>query len=372
MIIEKKYYEIFFIGSVIFLLLVIRSFSQTIGNWTVINYLNVARSDNAAVIAQDTLIYTFGGTAYTNTPYPVERAIVQSDGRLSSWSLESSQMLSARDSGVGASANGYIYAIGGEDEYANLTTVERAKINPDGTLSEWTVISVYTAVFYASTLVQTSTFLYVIGGTYTGDPYVYRASLNTDGSLGTWTLLSSELNIGRQSHMSILINTTLYVLDGFYISGGTKSVEKATVSPDGELSAFTIIGNTVTYHEGGQCVYDGQYLYVIDGYLGGPPTYTCEKAQVFSDGSLGTWQPATAQQLNEDQSYFALVQTTTAAYVIGGYNGADLASVEYAPIIYPLPTGIEKKLWEIFDQFNASPNSSSKTTSPTPPPFILI
>ncbi len=326
-------------------------FCGQLGSFIYTNSLNYPRADNIAVIANDTVIYVFGEWEWeTDTPLPVERAIILPNGSLSAWTIESERYSGVRDSAVGAYAYGYLYVIGGEDATnGDSTTAERAQVNPDGTLGVWSTISILPSGFVGSTLVQTSTFLYVIGGGYSGSSYVYRIQTNPDGTFGSWILCTAQLNIGRDAQESYLINTTLYVMDGYFVSGGTKTVEKATVFPDGELSAFTTIGNTVTYHEGGGIAYDGQYLYIIDGYEGGPPTYQCEKVQVYPDGSLGTWEPATAQQLNNSEGAGGFVQTTTAFYSVGGYNGGAIATVEYAPIIFPLPTGIKKREWEIFN-----------------------
>ncbi len=189
----------------LFTLLVISSYAGQMGPWNYTSSLNVARSSNVAVLSRSTIIYTFGGYPYSNTPYPVECATIQSDGTLSPWVEESSQMVEARGGAVGFATDSYIYAIGGENASSVLTTIERAPINSNGTLGVWTTIGGITTIFGESALVQYNQFIYVIGGYQgspssfsSGSPNIYQTTINPDGSLGTWTLLSSSLTQIRQ------------------------------------------------------------------------------------------------------------------------------------------------------------------------------
>src|SRR5208283_1784732 len=135
--------------------------------------------------------------------------------------------------------------------------------------------------------------------------------------LGTWTLLSSELVMGRSGFMSILINTTIYIVGGEGPSGVfTQSIEKAIIYPDGQLGSFSTISYTTAFHILGGLFYDGQYLNVVGGYGAGNPNYQSERAEVNSDGSLGVWEPA--PELEDERDGFAYLQTSTDAYVIGG------------------------------------------------------
>src|SRR5208283_3032496 len=82
-----------------------------LGSWNYTSGLNVGRFSNVAVIARDTIIYTFGGYSYTTIPYPVEHTTIRSNGTLSNWVIESTQMVSAREDAVGFATDSYVYAI---------------------------------------------------------------------------------------------------------------------------------------------------------------------------------------------------------------------------------------------------------------------
>lgn len=323
------------------------SFAGQLGQWNYTNSLNVARSENVAVISRDTIIYTFGGVAYiNNTPNPVERATIRPDGTLSPWVEESSQMVEARAGAVGFATDSYVYAIGGDagPGVGFSTTAERAPINLDGTLGQWTTISVLPTGFWESTLIKDSTFLYIIGG-YQGSSDIFQSTLNNDGSLGTWTLLSSQLAPGSTGPGTILINSTIYVVGGENAGGfNLRNVNEAVLSPAGEFGVFTTISYTGAYHVTPVLIYDGQYLNVIGGWLEGNVFEREERAMLNPDGSLGAWEAA--PYLEDERQQFGYVQTSTDAYVIGGFDGGDSPNVEYAPLI---PTGIDKRDWEMFE-----------------------
>ena len=167
-------------------------------------------------------------------------------------------MVEARGFAVGFATDSYVYAIGGENASSILTTIERAPINPDGTLGAWTTIgATTTTVGDASALIQYNKFIYIIGGYgYDNDvgylaavPDIYQTTVNPDGSLGTWSLLSSKLVTGRHEFSAILIDTTIYVVGGNSERGTfASSIERAFLYQDGNLGAFTDISATAAAH----------------------------------------------------------------------------------------------------------------------------
>ncbi len=143
---------------------------------------------------------------------------------------------------------------------------------------------------------------------------------------------------GRDNLSAIIVNTTLYVVGGEDGAGfPLYSVEKATIFPDGQLSAFTTVNADLDAPDGGGLYYDGTYLNAV----GGGDSVT-ERALINPDGSLGNWELTSGLQMWDGG--FGVVQNSSAAYVIGGYPGGN--AVEYAPLV---PTGIEKREWEIFE-----------------------
>ncbi len=91
------------------------------------------------------VIYAIGGSGLGSGQVNVERAFIQSGGGLSQPATVASMQI-PRSGFDAVVANGYIYAIGGAgDELGTAsqasTTIERALINPNGTLAGWAIVS---------------------------------------------------------------------------------------------------------------------------------------------------------------------------------------------------------------------------------------
>ena len=341
---QNKLYNLFLLA--IFLCLTTFSMAQQLGKWISLNSLPSPRSDCAAVVV-NTTIYVLGGYAYTTTPYPVLRTTIKPDGSLTSWVQESTQMIVPRTACVAVYSNGYIYAISGGAilTAGDNTTAERAQINPDGSLGVWSTISILPKEFVRSAWVQTTAFVYLLGG-YSGTTDVWRVSLNPDGTMVTWQLMSSHFDIQRYGAQAALVDNYIFLNGGtdLLTVTDTGTTLRALLYPDGNLGPWTII-NRPNGHYSGMAAYVGSYFYLIGGSLVGDPNYHTEKMHIKPDYSLDTEEPG--PNLNNDRQDFAYVQTPKGIYVIGGWAGSDMSSVEYAPILGF--TGIERKQWEIFE-----------------------
>ena len=317
-----------------------------LGNWTTLNYLNVSRMSNISVLAYDTIIFTLGGFTYTTTPYPVEKTIIYPDGTLSSWVIDSQTMKKARCAPVGFYYNGYVYTFGG-DAGPNMgvtSTAERAKGNSDGTLGQWEYINPLPKWLFEASLILSPPYVYIIGGWNVSTEYsteVFRSKIQPDGSLSNWTLSTSNLLVGRRRLSSILIDSTIYVTGGYCDStSDTRNIECANIYPDGELGPFSIKGQTKPYHSHPAMFYDGKYLNIIGGWNGGGYfNYRGERVLVNADGSLG--EPELASPLANEKGGFGYVQASMGGYVIGG----NISDVQYVPFL--APTEIDKKYWEV-------------------------
>ena len=319
-----------------------------LGDWTTLNYLNVRRFFNVGVLAYDTIIYTLGGFVYSTTPYPVEKATINPDGKLSNWSIDSQTMKIARMSPVSFYYNGFIYAFGGNDGInfnAQCTTAERTKVNSDGSLGSWEYINPLLKGVIEGSLVLSPPYVYIIGGWNSTTEYsneIMRGKIQSDGDIKEWTVSTSKLQIGRRRLTSILIDSTVYVVSGLGdVTTDTRNFEKAVINPDGELSTFCICGSTKALHYSPALLFDGKYINVIGGVSGGYFNYRGERVLVNSDGTLGF--PELAPPLVTETGGFGWVQASTGGYVIGG----DMTDVQFAPFL--APTCIQKKYWEVME-----------------------
>ncbi len=310
---------------------------------------------------------------------------------LNGW-RETTSMRDVRSSAAYYAANGVIYMIGGiggevtrgkvGEDVADSTTrmfmrsTEFARIQPDGTLSEWKPgpeLNIKRGYFSAA---GHGNHIYVVGGAH--GPYgtqlldsVERAEIKPDGTLGPWKLEEQRLNIPRRCVKLAVVGKYLYAFGGF---GGIllDTVERAEIKPDGSLGEWLVEENeftTARYIHGvarvGNGIYQigghnketgsgirkvewskpdeegffnpwtptsplqkgrfgpaiaihGGFIYAIGGLAG--PTYldSIERTRIEGEGKLSPWQYVTP--LPEPREGAAAVVVNDTIYVIGGAN----------------------------------------------------
>ncbi len=329
--------------------------TYTLSDWQIISYMNEYRSDFEAIIVQG-YIYAIGGGDYASND-SVERAQLLTNGNLGPWQYVNQIATTQLILFSAVTANNSIYLIGGDSYTFNptpvlLNTVERATVNADNTLSSWSVLSSHlNSPRFGHVAVVANNRIYAIGGDNENSVVlntVEYADINTDGTLGAFTLSTAHLTMATQ------ILSGVYFQNHIYVAGGVNSTasvigptEVAQVYPDGELGAWQDINTTITSHIETDAVTDGQYLYIVGGgyssYAGasGP----VESAQLYSIGSVGSWQYEPS--LNIGRNGMSAVINYPYIYAVDGYNDAygDMNSIEQAMI---LPLSVEKKYWEIF------------------------
>src|SRR5262249_5990363 len=120
-----------------------------------------------AIVQTASFVYVIGGAnANTSALTSVERAPINADGTLGTFTTLTSQLVKGRLSHAAGVLGDSIYVIGGRDGSLNaLDSVERAVINGDGTLAPFVTLSVKlkTARYGLSADVIGSS-IYVVGG----------------------------------------------------------------------------------------------------------------------------------------------------------------------------------------------------------------
>lgn len=159
-------------------------------------------------------IYVMGGSPSKGFN-SVEYAKVNPDGTLGNWSYTSSNLL-GRWYPSAQAYNGYVYLLGGYVSGANAT-VEYAKINPDGSLGAWNYTSSMTVTRsgWPGTAVLNG-YLYAFSGADWKGALntIEKAFINPDGTLGAWSLLPDTLLNGVFSAASGQNNGHVYLIGG--------------------------------------------------------------------------------------------------------------------------------------------------------------
>ena len=208
--------------------------------------------------------------------------------------------------------NGYLYAVGGQDNAgaaitsASNHTVEYAKINSNGTVGTWayTTGQLNTARAYpAGGLYQGV--IYVMGGTSgtnnaTPQSTSEYARINGDGNISAWTQ-STSLATGSLTSARSKFRGSTY--NGFvYITGGQtntttviNTVEYAPILSNGALGAWATTTSFPTARRDMGMVINNGYIYVFAGC--NSATQACpgfiadtQYAVINADGTVGQWQ----------------------------------------------------------------------------------
>jgi hypothetical protein len=240
----------------------------------------------------------------------------------------------------------FVYVIGGFNDGMYLSSVERASVDADGNLSTFSDAGV-TLVLGRSghTALFINQQLYVIGGlsiAYT--PTVERASVDGNGNLRAFSTVSGvRLTTARGAHGSTVIGHNDYVIGGSD-TFALDSLESATFSSNGDLSTFTPVTGVslVTKRLGFGSVNIGGWIYVVGGATdlpsgaGSTPKYltSFERAPFDSHGLTGTFQSLPSVSLAVPRYKSSAFAFGPNLYAIGGTNdpAGTLASVERGTI----------------------------------------
>jgi hypothetical protein len=311
----------------------------SLGPWRHATSMTIDRGYLAAVQANGR-IYALGGGCqcpglWLNT---VESASVNLDGSLGSWQ-QTSSMVKPRFDHSAVVVGNYIYAIGGGPQLDSLTTAERALINADGTLGPWQLVTPPNQPRYEFSAAAVGGYLYVIGGS---PPFggvlssIERARINPDGSLGPWQP-TSPLPVPRAALSAVGVGQYLFVIGGDSGVPAGNSVVRALISGDGSLGPWQTMSPLVHDRVSGAAVVQDGFVYAIGG-SGAPSGFVeteVERAHLNADGSLGLWQLASSLTTNRDS--LAAVAVNGNLYALGGlsFNGVittSISGVERSPI----------------------------------------
>ena len=179
----------------------------------------------------------------------------------------------------------FIYTVGGAADSTNVATsvVYRAQVLETGAISAWdnSVTPLPSPRAYAATAAAT----------------LYTANIDTSTAGYLYA-------IGGVDSTGTVVNTVLY----------------SRVAPDGSLGTWqSATALPAAVHSAAALVYRG-YLYVIGGSdAQNKPTASAYRAQVKSDGSLGSWQPIAS--LAAPTAYHAVSNFGPYVYVVAGDTG---------------------------------------------------
>jgi len=282
-------------------------------------------------------MYVIGGVGSSGYLGSIERAVINGDGSLGTFTVTNAKLTTARANHVALVAGTSVYLLGGVSESGPLSTIERATVNADGSLSPFTIAPVALTTPRASAVgAIIGNYLYVIGGSQSGElDTVERAQISADGSLGSFSLVSAvKLVTARSGHTCTAIGGFLYAIGGSTSSGVSGDMERAAITGDGEISTFERVagGGLVAPRNNHTAITMGASVYVLGGLGSGGALRTIEKATIAPDGTLSPFATVSDVELATPRDGHTASIVQNHLYLIGGRNGAYLGSVERGSI----------------------------------------
>jgi hypothetical protein len=189
-------------------------------------------------------VYSFGGSTGSGGTDEIEQAPIKSDGTLDKFTKLTARLTQTRASHATVVVGKYVRHLGGFYG-STATSVESAVINPDGTLGAFAVETpTLTTAHTDCTAAVLGNYLYVFAGNNAGESAdqtaIERIALNPDGSLsGSFSVTNHFVN-ARQYPLMAVIGSYLYAIGGDSYPTDT-TVERATINPDGTLGAFAVV-----------------------------------------------------------------------------------------------------------------------------------
>jgi hypothetical protein len=173
---------------------------------------------------------------------------------------------------------------------------------------------------YGAAIVRIGNFAYVIGG-YNAGTYlstVERATIDANGNLSNFSDAGVTLVLARGGHTALFVNQQLYVVGGLSIAY-TPTVERSTVDGNGHLGPFvTISGVTLTTARGAHgSAAIGHNDFIIGGN-GNTALDSVESATFSPSGELSTFTPVAAITLSTRRLGFGMATVGRWLYVVGG------------------------------------------------------
>ena len=307
---------------------------QWINGWREASSLGGPRAGAATTVANG-YIYVIGGVDGSKFSRLVEFSKINEDGSLGPWKLTSS-LVEDRGFIDAVTHNGYLYVVGGGNG-ANgenlLNTVERAKVNDDGTLNPWETLSSRMVMpRRCSKTVIKGRFIYALGG-FAGAllDNVEKAEILSNGELGKWNIEKATMTIPRYVNTVKASHGNTYVIGGHdQMKGvGIPNVEWAIPDDYGGITNWQATQSMQVGRYGLSSASYGQSVYAIGGLTGLEYLSSIEVADIQGNGELSAWRYTTA--LSEPRATFSTVVHGNWIYIIGGTNqDRYLSSVEYA------------------------------------------
>ncbi len=311
------------------------AFADSLGTWSSTTSLPTNIASHISTF-EEGKVFVFGGAnvddysdALSSTP--------NSDGTLPGWTLVSN-LPETRYWGALVKKEKRIYILGGAmftgtTNYKN--TVYSSTIQSGGSISSWQSFTPLPENRALGNGVVVGERIYYAGGFNNSGTRseIYYADINENGTIGAWTTSAVSLPEPLSGFGMVEHENNIIVFGG-ETTGGIKRNKsyKASVNPaDGSLSIFTTTSELPEAVYRGPSVKVGSTIISIGGYNGLNFLNKVYYTQINPDGTLDAWNMS-SNLLPEPVCCAGVAVFNNFVYLTGGFNGAYLNTVYYAPL----------------------------------------
>jgi hypothetical protein len=198
----------------------------------------------ACIVTVNNYVYLIGGYVNGSGVYSTDvyRALINSDGTLGSWILENNT-----PNGIGGASafvtNNRIYVVGGSSNNGSVSNkVYTCLVNPDGSLGAWSVDSTLPANMDYSSLIVIKNKVYILGFNNggSGTSTVYTATINTNGTITAFTANGSLPTTITISKAFATRNTAYLLVGNDGTNNNLRKLYYAPINADGSLGTWTL------------------------------------------------------------------------------------------------------------------------------------
>ena len=296
----------------------------TLGAWTSTSKPATARFAAAALAVNGKLYVAAGSPWPVTVSYSdVQVAAINADGSLAPFQPTAS-LAHPRDEFGLLAQGGFLYAIGGFDRAATtaMSSVERARINDDGTLGAWAAAAPLGTPRYAGYYGALDGQLYAVGGvtgttTNLADGVV--AGVNLDGSLTGWASVGAVFPAPLENGMGAVYNGRLYAVGGGNGSASTSAFFARATAPS--LGWSNTNSPFTNPRQGPALLSNNGHLYALGGQdqAGAGDRNDVFVAPLAADGTVGAW--TATQPFSAGRLWFCSFTWNGFMYLIGGAHG---------------------------------------------------
>lgn len=276
--------------------------------------LSTARAIQSTAVLRDRVL-VLGGGGSAGRLSSIEQATLELDGSLGAVTTASTSLPTPTQAAGTAVIGNSVHLIGGNPQGVFTTAVVRATLGATALGAFSSSPPLVTGRANPMVAVAGSQ-VYVMGG-HNGTPFgsVERATIGASDSIGAFTTVAGvTLAVPRFNACVVIHRKKLFVIGGS-TPAAIASIESASLSNDGTLSTFALLGTSLTTPRAGHaCKVIGNSLYVF----GGTTSTFIERARLNDDGTLGVFSAVSGIAMFAALSNFSHVATGGFVHTLGG------------------------------------------------------